>query len=92
MLDSKLIFYGNIAKIGQQVQRLLTKISSDKIHFVLYDDFKSSTESEYITKYIRGRMRKLCPKGMNLGNHDARQHGLVVLSWHEKCFLKEYTM
>ncbi len=47
-IDSKLIFYGNIAKIGQQVQRLLTKISSDKIHFVLYDDFKSSTESEYI--------------------------------------------
>ena len=47
-IDPKLIFYGNIAKIGQQVKRLLTKVSSDKIHFVLYDDFKNSTESEYI--------------------------------------------
>ena len=47
-IDPKLILYGNIAKLGQQVKRLLSKISSDKIHFVLYDDFKSSTESEYI--------------------------------------------
>ena len=47
-LDPKLILYGNIAKIGQQVKRLLDKINSDKIHFVLYDDFKSSTESEYM--------------------------------------------
>ena len=27
---------------------MLSKISSDKIHFILYDDFKSSTESEYV--------------------------------------------
>tara|TARA_Y100000768_G_scaffold194258_1_gene145786 strand:- start:2670 stop:3557 length:888 start_codon:yes stop_codon:yes gene_type:complete len=47
-IDPKLILYGDIAKLGQQVKRLLSKISSDKIHFVLYDDFKSSTESEYI--------------------------------------------
>ena len=47
-IDRQLVLYGNIAKIGQQVERLLAKIHSDKIHFVLYDDFKKSTESEYI--------------------------------------------
>ena len=46
-IDQQLIIYGDIAKIGVQVERLLSIISLDKIHFVLYDDFKNSTEFEY---------------------------------------------
>ena len=47
-IDQQLILYGNIAKIGQQIKRLLSHISSENIHFILYDDFKDSTKSEYI--------------------------------------------
>ena len=47
-IDQQLILYGNIAKIGQQIERLLSHISSENIHFILYDDFKDSTKSEYI--------------------------------------------
>ena len=42
-IDQQLILYGNIAKIGQQIKRLLSHISSENIHFILYDDFKNST-------------------------------------------------
>ena len=67
-VDSKLILYGNIAKIGQQIERLLTKISPDKIHFVLYDDFKSSTESEYIKVLNFLNVDKEIPTNFSLYN------------------------
>ena len=47
-VDEQLIIYGDIAKIGIQVERLLSIVSRDRIHFVLYDDFKSSTKFEYM--------------------------------------------
>ena len=47
-VDEQLIIYGDVAKIGLQVERLLSIVSPNKIHFVLYDDFKSSTKFEYM--------------------------------------------
>ena len=47
-IDRKLILYGNIAKIGQQIERLLFQIPLKNIHFIMYDDFKSATKHEYI--------------------------------------------
>ena len=47
-IDSQLILYGNIAKIGQQIERFISYISPKNIHFIIYDDFKNSPKREYI--------------------------------------------
>ena len=54
-IDQKLILYGNIAKIGQQIARFLSNIPRDNIHFITYDDFKSSTKHEYkkVLKFLK---------------------------------------
>ena len=47
-IDRQLILYGNIAKIGQQIERFTSYISPENIHFIIYDDFKNFTKHEYI--------------------------------------------
>ena len=47
-IDSQLILYGNIAKIGQQIERFISYISRENIHFIVYDDFKKFTKHEYV--------------------------------------------
>lgn len=47
-VDKQLLIYGEIAKIGMQVERLLSIIPIDKIHFIFFDDFKNSTKNEYL--------------------------------------------
>ena len=36
-VDKQLLIYGEIAKIGMQVERLLSIIPLDKIHFIFFD-------------------------------------------------------
>ena len=54
-IDHQLILYGNIAKIGQQIERLTSYISPKNIHFIIYDDFKNSTKREYfkVLKFLK---------------------------------------
>ena len=47
-IDRRLILYGNIAKIGQQIERFISYISPENLHFIIYDDFKKFTKQEYI--------------------------------------------
>tara|TARA_Y100000748_G_scaffold59316_2_gene47434 strand:- start:25187 stop:26053 length:867 start_codon:yes stop_codon:yes gene_type:complete len=48
-LDKKLLAYGEIAKLGAQVERLLSIVNKKKIFFILFDDFIKSTEKEYLS-------------------------------------------
>ena len=54
-IDHQLILYGNIAKIGQQIERLTSYITQKNIHFIIYDDFKNSTKREYfkVLKFLK---------------------------------------
>ena len=47
-IDHQLILYGNIARIGRQIERFISYISPENIHFIVYDDFKYFTKHEYI--------------------------------------------
>ena len=42
--DFKLLLYGEIAKFGFQVDRLLSKVNRYKVHFIYFDDFINKTD------------------------------------------------
>ena len=42
--DFKLLLYGEIAKFGFQVDRLLSKVNRHKVHFIYFDDFINKTD------------------------------------------------
>lgn len=42
-----LLQYGAVGKTGEQVARLLKKVAREKIHFILFDDFKTNTRHTY---------------------------------------------
>ena len=42
--DLKLLLYGEIAKFGFQVDRLLSKVNRHKVHFIYFDDFINKTD------------------------------------------------
>ena len=46
--DPQLFAYGKIAKLGFQVERLLSLVDPDAVHFVFFHDFKESTEQEFL--------------------------------------------
>tara|TARA_Y100001970_G_C14259509_1_gene878663 strand:+ start:17783 stop:18664 length:882 start_codon:yes stop_codon:yes gene_type:complete len=70
-IDKQLFLYGEIAKIGLQVERLMSIVPHDKIHFILFDDFKSSTKKEYlkILKFLNLKSETL----PNFKNYNATQ-------------------
>lgn len=46
--EPKLLQYGMVGKLGEQVEKLLEQVSNSKqIHFIIYDDFKADTQAEY---------------------------------------------
>ncbi len=47
--DKKLLAYGEIAKLGKQVKKLLSVVDRKKIFFLLFDDFVKSTEKEHMS-------------------------------------------
>lgn len=42
------LFYEDLAKLGTQVDRLLKIVPIEKIHFVIFDDFKNNPQAEYL--------------------------------------------
>ena len=42
------LYYGELAKLGEQVERLLQNVNISKVHFIIDDDFKNNTKTEYI--------------------------------------------
>ncbi len=71
-IDRQLILYGNIAKIGQQIERFMTYISPENIHFILYDDFKKFTKHEYtkVLKFLK--VKSEVPMNFPLHNKSRR--------------------
>ena len=47
--DKKLLAYGEIAKLGKQVKKLLSLVDRKKIFFLMFDDFIDSTEKEHVS-------------------------------------------
>ena len=45
--DHKLLCYGEIARLGFQVDRLLSIVDSDRVHYTIFDDFRENTKKEY---------------------------------------------
>jgi hypothetical protein len=45
--DPKLIFYKDIALLGEQMKRLLSLVKHEQIKVILYDDFKTNTAEVY---------------------------------------------
>ena len=46
--DPQLFAYGEIAKLGFQIERLLSLVDPDAVHFVFFHDFKERTEQEFL--------------------------------------------
>jgi len=46
--DPQLFAYGEIAKLGLQVERLLSLVDPDAVHFVFFQDFKERTKQEFL--------------------------------------------
>jgi hypothetical protein len=44
----EVLFYGDLAKLGEQVNRLLGIVPHEKVHFILFDKFKKNTRKEYL--------------------------------------------
>lgn len=47
VIEPQVLQYKEICSLGNQVKILLDRVNSDKIQFILFDDFKLNTESEY---------------------------------------------
>ncbi len=46
-IDHKMLLYSDVCRLGEQVKRVLNEVPSDKVMFVLYDDFRNDTRSVY---------------------------------------------
>ena len=71
-IDRQLILYGNIAKIGQQIERFISYISPENIHFIIYDDFKNFTKHEYIKVLKFLKVNSEVPMNFPLHNKSQR--------------------
>ena len=71
-IDQQLILYSDIAKIGQQIERVISHISPENIHFIMYDEFKNSTKLEYtkVLKFLK--LKKEVPISFPLYNKSQR--------------------
>ncbi len=45
--DSKSLQYGEIAKLGRQVERLFSLVNKENIHIITFEDFKDHTKTVY---------------------------------------------
>ena len=45
--DPKLLQYGAIAKVGEQIERLLNYADADQVHVIVYDDFARDPKTVY---------------------------------------------
>ena len=71
-MDRRLILYGNIAKIGQQIERFIPYILPENLHFIIYDDFKKFTKHEYIKVLKFLKVSKEVPTNFPLHNKSQR--------------------
>jgi len=61
-------FYSSFAKYYEQVMRYTSVFSEDKIHIILYDDFKANTGTEYgnVLKFLE--LEEIVPDSFNVIN------------------------
>jgi sulfotransferase family protein len=45
--EPKYLLYGEVCSIGKQLDRLFSKVSKDRVHIVVFDDFKANAINEY---------------------------------------------
>lgn len=46
--EPKLLQYGKVGRLGEQVQRLLKTVPKDRVHFILFDELKQNTKNTYL--------------------------------------------
>ena len=46
-LYKEALYYGELAKLGKQVSRLFSLVPKERVHVIIFDDFKKNTENEY---------------------------------------------
>lgn len=47
-LYKEALYYKDLAKLGSQIERLLTIVSRKNVHIIVFDDFKKDTKKEYL--------------------------------------------
>ncbi len=88
-IDRQLIFYGKIAKIGRQIERFISYIAPENIHFIVYDDFKNFTKDEYIKVLKFLELNNEVPVNFPLHNKSQRiASGTVTKLTNYASFLK----
>jgi len=45
--DGDLLQYGTVAKLGEQMQRLMENVPRDQLHIIFYDDFSRNPQDSY---------------------------------------------
>ena len=46
-INAAFLQYRDVASLGSQVERLLETVAPDRVHFVVFDDFRSNPSAEY---------------------------------------------
>ena len=88
-IDRQLILYGNIAKIGRQIERFISYIAPENIHFIVYDDFKNFTKHEYIKVLKFLKLNNEVPVNFPLHNKSRKiASGTVTKLTNYASFLK----
>ena len=89
-IDRQLILYGNIAKIGRQIERLISYISAENIHFIIYDDFKNFTKHEYIKVLKFLKVNSELPMNFPSHNKSRKIKNETITKWtNYASFLKQ---
>lgn len=45
--EASQLYYGDVCKVGEQIERLLNTVSKNRVHFINLDDIKNDPEKEY---------------------------------------------
>ncbi len=62
------LYYGELAKLGEQVDRLLQQVNRKYVHFIIFDDFKKNTLTEYLKVLIFLNLEKWIPESFTQYN------------------------
>ena len=84
------IFYTHIAKYHDQVKRYLDIFGKDKVHIILFDDFKRSPEAEYRKVLTFLGLRDIMPKSFDTVNPNkvSRSKALLRFTINPPKFVK----
>ncbi len=46
--ESKMLYYGEVCSLGEQLQRLYTQVSTERVHLIFFDDLAQNPQKTYL--------------------------------------------